>query len=337
MPPSQTLHTDDSLLQAVSCVSIWKRYSEVKELYQKVRKRVKRDRLPVQLPVLAPDRSYFNRFHADVIEGRRQWILDLLECIGTQPALYSYAVFTKFLQSGYTPQSTAAGVPGGDVVDGIFPPPSESDASEDPSSSSLAEDQMSITTTTSSQAAVAARELPVQPRFSADYIVEATERFNEAVQLEVNDKYEEALARYKDGIEVLMAGIPDEPDDSRRRIAKVKVDKYLSRSENIYKHFLGPPRNDHTISEAPTVAVGSSNRELPLHQLSKYKVIRVLDENVMAVQEVMTRRFFVIKSIDRTEDWGQGIEGGNDVAYMVHLVAYFVAECVIFLLLQPAR
>lgn len=328
------------LFQAVSCVSIWKRYSEVKELYQKVRKRVKRDRLPVQLPAPGPDRAYFNRFHSDVIEGRRQWILNLLECIGTQPALYSYAVFTKFLQSGYTPQSTAAHSPGGDVVDcavlPVFPPPSESDASEDPSSSSLAEDQMSITTTTSSQAAVAARELPVQARFSADYIVEATERFNEAVQLEVNDRYEEALARYKDGIEVLMAGIPVELDDSRRRIAKSKVDKYLSRCENIYRHFLDP-RNDHTISQAPTSAVGSSNRELPLHQLSKYKVIRVLDENVMAVQEVVTRRFFVIKSIDRTEDWGQGLEGGHDVAYMVHLVAYFVAECVIFLLLQPAR
>lgn len=328
---------------ALSRVTIWKRYSEVKELCQKLAKWTKKERLAVQLPAVAKDRAqYFNRFSAAVIERRRQWILELLQCIGSQPLLYSCEIFTKFLQSGYTPAADSV-----DAVDGPLLVPTksdslqvggdqwsrESDASEDPSSGSLAEDQISIVTTGSSQSAGAVArnsDCPVPSRFSADYMVEATERFNEAVQCEVNDRYAEALASYKDGLEVLMAGIRSEIDPVRRRMAKEKTQKYLSRSENIYEHFINK-------TPAPT-AIGErvSTRELPVQQLCKYKVIRVLSDNVMSVQEVVTRRFFIIKSIDRTEDWNRGMEGGP-LTYMVHLVAYFVTEFVVFLLLQPAR
>lgn len=253
-----------------------------------------------------------------MIERRRLWILDLLECIAGEPTLYASEVFTKFLQSGgYTPPLEESSSPD-DHTDKLC---RESDASEDPSSSSLAEDQISMDTT------IQLAECP--HRFSSDYMVEATERFNGAVQLEVSDRYPEALESYKDGIEVLMAGIREETDPSRRRLAKEKVDKYLSRSESLH----------YAINSDTAQLPGQSakaTRELPLNQLAKYKVIRVLDDNTMSVQDVTTRRFYVIKSIDRTEDWHKGLIG-DDVAYMVHLVAYFVTEYLVFLLLQPAR
>lgn len=347
---------------ALSCVTIWKRFSDVKDLHQKLSKRVKTNRLRVKLPVHKS--QFFHRFHPNIIEERRQWILELLECIGNQASLYTCDAFTKFLQSGYTPRLITPTIDS-DTVDGPtnyshsvdYLPTGDkcrrvSEGSEDRSSMSLCEDQISIATTTSSQAAAAAAAIisaathsegdnnrSQQPRFSSDYIVEAGERFNEAVQLEVNDRYPEALTSYKDGIEVLMSGIRSDPDQCRRKVAKEKVEKYLSRSESIYEHFMKVPEGGRTITGDPTTMTDRcATRELPLHQLAKYKVVRILDDNVMSVQEVTTRRFFIIKSIDRTEDWNGGRrDNGLDLAYMVPLVAYFVAECVIFLLLQPAR
>lgn len=318
---------------ALSCVTAWKRYSDVRALHQKLSKRAKQGK--VKLPPLRKDRSqYFQRFNADVIEGRKKAILELLEFIGGQPSLYSSDVFTKFLQHGYVPPS-----PGKEKTKihiDLQPnlasaEQSQTTDSEDQSSNSVVEDQLSIITTTSSQAGNGAERV-LHRRFSSDYFVEASEQFNEAVQLEVNDRFAEALDAYKAGLEVLMTGIRSETDPMRRRLAKEKVEKYLTRSENIYEHFLKPGAAEHSSS------VPGRGRELPLNQLAKYKVIRVLDDNVMSVQEVTTRRFFIIKSIDRTSEWDDGLrDESGDLSYMVSLVAYFVAEYVIFLLLQPAR
>lgn len=335
---------------ALSCVTVWKRFSDIKDLHQRLAKRLKQERLKaVKLPPLHRGRTqFFHRFDAEVIEVRRQGILDLLEFIGSQPSLYSCDVFTKFLQGGYTPVSSPRAHQQPDIPDGHWRGSIRNNQvggdtdSEDRSSTSMAEDQISIVTTTSSQSGVdahAATTSVLHPRFSSDYVVEASERFNEAVQLEVNDRYADALTVYKNGIEILMTGIRSDSDAVRCRLAKKKMEKYLSRSENIYEHFLKPPPS---VTSQDDPKSRSAGRELPLNQLAKYKVIRVLNDNVMFVQEVTTRRFFIIKSIDRTSDWNKGLgeEGSSrdgDLTYMVSLVAYFVTEFVIFLLLQPAR
>lgn len=329
---------------ALSCVFSWKRFSDVKELHQTLAKRIKRERLRIKLPTYKS--KFFHRFHPKVIDERRKWILEFLDAIGSQANLYSCDAFMKFLQTGYTPSGDSVdGVKyNGELLTAVDRWRCESDASEDRSSSSMAEDQISIATTTSSQAAVISgggaagddNSQSQQPRFSGDYLVEASEQFNEAVQLEVNDRYTEALATYKDGIEVLMTGIRGDTDHTRRRVAKEKVEKYLARSENIYEHFIRTPSEGTGAFDPTMITSRGATRELPLNHLSKYKVLRILDDNVMSVQEVTTRRFFIIKSIDRTEDWN-GLQVDMDMAYMVHLVAYFVAECVVFLLLQPAR
>lgn len=357
--------------EALSCVTIWKRYSDVKELHQRLSKKVKRERLRLKLPNLVKDRKqYFQRFSPEVIEERRQFIVDFLDYIGTKPSLYSCDLFTKFLRDGgYSPKTSP------DTVDGGYRDLSHSNPlsldgekgvrssdTDEQSSNSLAEDSISIRTTTSSQTGSAggggskgecpppavgdddAQLISLRPKYSSDYLVEAAERFNEAVQHEVNDRYTKALDTYKEGIEILMQGIRGDSNELRRKLAKEKVAKYLSRSEGIYEHFLKPNRatagasGDHNHNSRAT-------RELPLNQLAKYKVIKVIDDNVMSVQEVTTRRYFIIKSIDRNDNWDtRGLDDDNVAVfnelsspYMVPLVAYFVTEFVIFLLLQPAR
>lgn len=345
---------------ALSCFTTWKRYSDVKELQQRLAKRVKRERLAIKLPSLSKFKNrsgFFDRFHNDVIEGRRQLILELLEFIGTEPSLYSCDLFTKFLQSGYTPHMSSR-----DTVDDAnggteFLSPESSfstshllcaldqsdrrtSESEDHSSSSLAESEQ-VNTAASSQTPGGEATLPRY--FSSDYIVEASERFTEGVLREVNDRYSEALAIYKEGIEILLTNVRTETDPSRLRVAKEKAAKYITRSENLYEHFLKPSTSGaDPLSRTVTPRTKMASRELPIHQLAKYKVLRVLDDNVMSVQEVTTRRYFIIKSIDRTEEWIEGAQCGEaeleaELAYMVPLVAYFVTEFVIFLLLQPAR
>lgn len=81
----------------MSTISVWKRFSEVKELYKEIETKSKRLHLKGDFPLLKQT-NFFNRFEAAIIEERKKFILDLLYFIAQHPALYSTKSFSDFLR-----------------------------------------------------------------------------------------------------------------------------------------------------------------------------------------------------------------------------------------------
>lgn len=358
--------------EALSCITVWKRYSDVKRLHKQLEKRIREDpRLlgRVSLPKLAGDRKlYFRRFDQAVVEQRRLFIIELLEYVSLYPLLYSSQNFVAFLQGGHTPNSSPRKHSGGEPHDhyidpicdeldipiqsnGAFIDPNREERqfrefdslSEEQTSNSISEDAVSLSIGPSQPLVNDIQPKPttltkensdqIDSVLKSDYVVDAAEKFNEALQLEVNDRFEQAFEVYKQGIDILLAGVKSDGDEMRRKLAKQNVAKYLTRAENLQESYIIPRLKMQQSSQSPTL-------ELPLNHLAKYKVVKILDDNVMSVQEVTTRKFYVIKSIDKPDKTDLGLEVllvQTLVPHMVSLVAYFQTEFAVFLLLQPAR
>ncbi|XP_059045959.1 ribosomal protein S6 kinase delta-1 [Achroia grisella] len=96
--------------EAVTVVSVWKRYSDVQRLHKNMRLLHSGLHLRGTFPTL-PKFSYFKRFQTDVIEERAKTIKTLLEFIAEHRLLFTSMDFVDFLQTGYPePENTAGGV-----------------------------------------------------------------------------------------------------------------------------------------------------------------------------------------------------------------------------------
>ncbi|XP_049529898.1 ribosomal protein S6 kinase delta-1 [Anopheles darlingi] len=182
-----------------------------------------------------------------------------------------------------------------------------------------------------------------------DYLVDAAIVFSKAVEAEANGDYKEAFERYKAGIDRLLSGAKDDANVTRRRIAKEKSGKYVSKAEEIYERYLREAEEQgNRAGEQPELGPifpddPSSPIQLlerPLNYLSRYKVVKVIG-TVMQVQDVTDKQFYIMKSIRRPLPSSAGLPIPSaavfpqDVPYMVPLVAYFQStDGCIFLLLR---
>lgn len=87
--------------EAVSRVSIWKRYNDFRKLHSELSSRHDGLRIKEPFPPL-PKPKFFGRFEAEVIEERRQCAIRLLEFIAKHTALFTSNVFVKFFESGHS-------------------------------------------------------------------------------------------------------------------------------------------------------------------------------------------------------------------------------------------
>jgi len=77
-------------------ISTWKRYSQFQTLHKQLSTVHKQLYLHGVFPVL-PVTGYFNRKDPEVIEQRKDWCLQFLEFVATQPILNTHNNFTNFL------------------------------------------------------------------------------------------------------------------------------------------------------------------------------------------------------------------------------------------------
>lgn len=146
---------------------------------------------------------------------------------------------------------------------------------------------------------------------ASDYIYEAALQFSEAVQAEVSMEYRLSFERYKTGISILINGAKHDVREERKRIAKDKIQKYLARAEQIHEQYLANgidelDGTDNSRRDSTNAVRTSESRwsiasvaeeysmELPINQLSKYKVIKVL-QSVMQVQDVTDKKVYIMK------------------------------------------
>lgn len=63
--------------EALTCLTVWKRYNDIKTLLKFIKKRHKAERLSGIVPSLT-NHTFFKRFEADVITERKLFIIRLL-------------------------------------------------------------------------------------------------------------------------------------------------------------------------------------------------------------------------------------------------------------------
>ncbi|EAT40051.1 AAEL008189-PA [Aedes aegypti] len=355
------------LPEALSNVTLWKRFSDVKKLYKDLVRKHKERHLAGTVPQLT-EKTYFKRFDPRVIEERKRYILELLDFAGAEPVLYQSHAFVKFFERGISPEGSP--FKGGNIVaiceDLAIPVPKEielidpnrdedgsgedSEEGRDEVSSSAGE---SVLTANGSMGgsmlsqeeiggaisnATMDGEEEDEVDGSMDYIVEAAMVFSRAVQAEANGCYKEAFDRYKAGIDKLLSGAKNDTNVTRKKIAKEKTCKYVSRAEEIYERFLLYQEDDQVLQLSPISLDDPSSPilllERPLNYLSRYKVVHVVDGRVMQVQDVTDKKFYIMKGIRKPPGFCHAMFFPHDVPYMVPLVAYFQSESSVFLLLK---
>lgn len=82
--------------EALTCLTVWKRFNDIKALLKAMKKRHKNDHLSGTVPTLN-NHTFFKRFEADVITERKLFVIRLLDFIGQHPALYKSQIFQDFL------------------------------------------------------------------------------------------------------------------------------------------------------------------------------------------------------------------------------------------------
>lgn len=87
--------------EALTCLTVWKRFNDIKALLKFIKKRHKSERLNGIVPTLT-NHTFFKRFEADVITERKLFIIRLLDFIGQHPALYKSQVFQEFFATSQT-------------------------------------------------------------------------------------------------------------------------------------------------------------------------------------------------------------------------------------------
>ncbi|EDS40275.1 conserved hypothetical protein [Culex quinquefasciatus] len=348
------------LPEALSSVTLWKRFSDVKQLYKDLVRRHRDRHLPGTVPELA-ERTYFKRFDARIIEERRQYVLRLLEFAGREPVLYQSYAFVKFFERGISPEGSPQKGAGGNIAEICgnlaIPVPDEivliDPSRDDGEVGSGGEDDVvsvggSMVDSMLSQSSSAQSggepvsgvlEEPVDEVDSLDYIVEAAMVFSRAAQAEANGRYKEAFDEYKAGIDRLLTGAKTDANAARKKMAKEKTCKYVTRAEEIYEKYLLHQEDDAILQLSPICLDDPSSPiqllERPLNYLSRYKVVRVLEGRVMQVQDVTDRKFYVMKGIRKPAGgFSQASSLPYNVPYMVPLVAYFQSESSVFLLLK---
>lgn len=351
--------------ETLTCVSVWKRFNEIKKLRKVMAKRHKELHLRGTVPDIK-DENFFNRFDSQVILQRKEFILNLLNFISSFPSLYKMHAFQNFFEVGHSissddsPEHQRSPIeticeeldvpiqPEFSLIDPIkdeIHSKNETPVSCSQDSSMVSEDSSSSELNLSG--CVEVEEVPVSTQEttesvdqvdSSDYIYEAALSFSEAVRCEANGIYRRAFENYKRGIGILLRGSKHDIIEDRKCIAKEKTKKYLARAEQIYEQYL--MNDETTISDnvdSSNAATIETSIERPIDQLSRYKVIKIL-ETVMQVQENVDKDIFIIKAIEKpsSNNLPQMICLPRNIPFMVNLVAYFVSEATIYLLLQQA-
>ncbi|KAJ6635409.1 Ribosomal protein S6 kinase-like 1 [Pseudolycoriella hygida] len=350
--------------ETLTCVTVWKRFNEIKKLRKVMAKRHKELHLRGTMPNMK-DENFFNRFDSQVIQQRKEFILTLLNFISQYPSLYKMHAFQNFFEISHSissddsphhePRSPIETICEEHDV-GIQPnfpliDPSRDELyskNETPLScsqdSSLASED-SCTSELNLNGCVEVEQIPasmpetvesVDQVDSSDYIYEAALSFSEAVRFEVNGNLRRAFDNYKRGIGILLLGSKHDVVEARKRIAKEKAKKYLARAEQIYEQYF---TNDET-NIANNIDASISNEssiERPIDQLARFKVIKIL-ESVMQVQDSKDKEIFIIKAIEKpsSNNLPQMICLPRNIHFMVNLLAYFQSEATIYLLLQQA-
>ncbi|XP_066282997.1 ribosomal protein S6 kinase delta-1-like [Branchiostoma lanceolatum] len=197
----------------------------------------------------------------------------------------------------------------------------------------------------------------------ADYIHEAAQMIRLALENEACGGFEAAFGYYKSGVEMLLRGVQNDTNKTRREAVRRKTAQYLLRAEDLYnRHLPGTTANSNRwavvffacltcfywmnifvliplMCQTDSADLDSVTAHLcgPTSDLQNYKVIGVVDK-VALVIDMSTNNTYVIKVLQK--DSGDHTCHRSVVParipYMVQLYCYYTTEHAVFLVLEYA-
>lgn len=280
--------------EAISRVSIWKRYTDFRKLYLELSSRKDILRLKEPFPPF-PRPKFFGRFEAEVVEERRQCAIRLLEFIGRHTALFTSNTFVKFFETGHssdylTDCSISLSSDASDDDPNLnsalkgtnYVPTNQCEGNSKTIEEDLSQNNNNIEeidTEITQSTILDGSDLKNGAQESPGYILVAAGHMSAAFRHEALAEFEEAFTQYKLGISELLDGVQSDSDHQRREGVKGKIAKYLERAEKLYNRHLNC-----------NVSVVSR----PADELRNYKVLRVVG-SVMLVRDTERECNRVIK------------------------------------------
>ncbi|XP_018571018.1 ribosomal protein S6 kinase delta-1 isoform X2 [Anoplophora glabripennis] len=349
----------ESCPDAVTKVTVWKRFNDFKKLHRDLKVLHRRLSLKNKYPPL-PTRALFKRFDEETIKERRQGILNFLEYIGSVSQLFTSTEFVKFLETSHTPVEhlhsnintirAELNLPEDPEPD-FFPetlshnlPHSNlkklsSCLSINSQTSSKNSDSLSVTTMLDNLTLIDGQIYPTPPNTPGSlvasgcmqYIIDASVHINLATELENSKKYEEAFAAYETAIDILLKYGKDDPNYNHRQMVRYKANKYLIRAEKIFNMYLAPEvKNLQLVEETPEQAT----TKRPLFDLYKFKVVKIISSGMLVLHSELQQLFYIKVIHKTTEFLNENLVLPENVPYMVKLHYHYNCENALFLVLE---
>ncbi|XP_055326841.1 ribosomal protein S6 kinase delta-1 isoform X2 [Sitodiplosis mosellana] len=281
--------------EALTCLTVWKRFNDIKALLKFVKKRHKIERLNGMVPTL-DNHTFFKRFEADVITERKLFIIRLLDFVGQHPALYKSQVFQEFFATTQT-------MPNDESL--------QFEADDIP----VSKDTVDCAAVKVINSMVDPDETPIASTSSS-----------------MDESFESSS---------VSTPIIDSPADGN------SDDGYKASSENDIIISDSIKIKSNSTEQTAAILTRQYSRqysrdpiETPCHpnerkELSKFKVLKVVDR-AMQVQDLTTKHIYIMKSIDKVFNEPEEFYLPTNFPFMVSLVAYYVSESSVYLLLEQA-
>ncbi|XP_062051862.1 sorting nexin-15 isoform X3 [Lepus europaeus] len=236
-------------------VVVWKRYSDFRKLHGDLAYTHRNlFRRLEEFPAFPPA-QVFGRFEASVIEERRKGAEDLLRFTVHIPALNNSPQLKEFFRGGEVARPCEASrglhilppplipTPPPDEPRLPQPLPAERRGLEEsevpgagcspPSAGELATTEVEATQPQEPWEPGGRQGEDPQGKPVPAYVSQATELIAQALRDEKAGAYPAALQGYRDGVHILLQGVPGDPSPARQEGVKRKAAEYLKRAEEI--------------------------------------------------------------------------------------------------------
>ncbi|XP_065832859.1 ribosomal protein S6 kinase delta-1-like isoform X2 [Oscarella lobularis] len=144
-----------------------------------------------------------------------------------------------------------------------------------------------------------------------DYVTQSSQLIRDAIDSEMQQDFRRAFDLYKQGVDMLLGGVQEDPSDIRRQMVKRKTNQYLKRAEVIQRHFLlnesevslDDDSDAKIIASVDELDSSSSTVKTPPKysaslRLHDFKVLGLIDK-VQLVQNKRTDDVYVIKGLHK--------------------------------------
>ncbi|XP_068683984.1 ribosomal protein S6 kinase-like 1 isoform X2 [Montipora foliosa] len=191
----------------------------------------------------------------------------------------------------------------------------------------------------------------------SDYLYAAGHTIHQALDHEVNGRYEEAFSLYKSCVGVLLSGVQGEKDAKRREAVRRQTAKYLLKAEALYNTYLACKESSEK-SEQDSLSSHPDNSLCESNDLHKLKDLTLVDLKVIGVvgkvilvQNTLNGETCVVKAVCKSgptrthvQSYGNGRQRKKSARRLygkypniVRLYKFFETANTIYLLLEYAQ